>query len=100
MEIVVVVVVVLGLQDMGGCCSCHVSIGRKVYDMESESDDNAYGDGKSSKFISMYSQKGRKGVNQDALTVWEVRFFIDVFADFFWFYFLLSFPLKFACFFG
>lgn len=27
----------------------------------------------SSRSISMYSQKGTKGVNQDAMTVWEVR---------------------------
>lgn len=28
----------------------------------------------SSKFVSMYSQQGSKGINQDALTVWEVSF--------------------------
>lgn len=26
----------------------------------------------SSTFVSMFSQQGRKGVNQDAMTVWEV----------------------------
>lgn len=26
----------------------------------------------SSRFASMYSQQGQKGVNQDAMTVWEV----------------------------
>ena len=26
----------------------------------------------SSRFISMYTQQGRKGINQDAMTVWEV----------------------------
>lgn len=25
-----------------------------------------------SKFVSMYSQQGKKGINQDAMTVWEV----------------------------
>ncbi|KAK7260033.1 hypothetical protein RIF29_25745 [Crotalaria pallida] len=70
---------------MGGCCSCQVTFGGRVHDMDSESDhdhhnDNTYVDGndgsrillgESSKFISMYCQKGRKGPNQDALTVWE-----------------------------
>ncbi|OIW00884.1 hypothetical protein TanjilG_22682 [Lupinus angustifolius] len=70
---------------MGGCCSCNVTFGEKVYDIDSESDDynnkdttyeEGYGGarimlGESSKFVSMYSQKGRKGINQDALTVWE-----------------------------
>lgn len=27
----------------------------------------------SSAFISMYTQRGRKGINQDAMTVWEVK---------------------------
>lgn len=27
-----------------------------------------------SKFVSMYSQQGKKGINQDAMTVWEVIF--------------------------
>lgn len=27
----------------------------------------------STKFISMFTRQGRKGVNQDAITVWEVR---------------------------
>jgi len=26
----------------------------------------------SSKFVSMYTQQGQKGVNQDAMAVWEV----------------------------
>ncbi|XP_019435913.1 PREDICTED: probable protein phosphatase 2C 65 [Lupinus angustifolius] len=70
---------------MGGCCSCHVTLGGRVYDMESESDDhhnkynayeNGYGGarimlGESSKFVSMYCKKGGKRINQDALTVWE-----------------------------
>ncbi|KAE9603148.1 hypothetical protein Lal_00018756 [Lupinus albus] len=70
---------------MGGCCSCHVTFGGRVYDMESESNEHynkniAYEDGyggaqimlgESSKFVSKYCQKGRKGINQDALTVWE-----------------------------
>lgn len=77
---------------MGGCCSCHVSIVGKVHDVESECSQKGraiceHGGGRvmlegSSKFVSMYSQKGTKGVNQDALTVWEVRFFMYWFAGF------------------
>jgi len=69
---------------MGGCCSCHVSFVGKVHDVECEcnhnNDDGACEHGGarvmlkgSSTFVSMYSQKGSKGVNQDALTVWQVR---------------------------
>jgi len=69
---------------MGGCCSCHVSFVGKVHDVESEcnhnNDDGACEHGRarvmlkgSSTFVSMYSQKGSKGVNQDALKVWQVR---------------------------
>ncbi|KAG4403512.1 hypothetical protein GLYMA_01G127600v4 [Glycine max] len=67
---------------MGGCCSCHVSFVGKVHDVECEcnhnNDDGACEHGGarvmlkgSSTFVSMYSQKGSKGVNQDALTVWQ-----------------------------
>ena len=69
---------------MGGCCSCHVSFVGKVHDVESEcnhnNDDGACEHGRarvmlkgSSTFVSMYSQKGSKGVNQDAFTVWQVN---------------------------
>jgi len=44
----------------------------------------------SSEFVSMYSQKGSKGVNQDSLTVRKVRFFMFMFAV--WLHFLFSFP--------
>ncbi|QCE02231.1 protein kinase A [Vigna unguiculata] len=62
---------------MGTCCS-HVS----VHDMESSCKPN-HNDGAcehdgdrimsrgSSEFVSMYSKKGSKGVNQDAFTVWK-----------------------------
>ncbi|KAG5008486.1 hypothetical protein GLYMA_09G280700v4 [Glycine max] len=70
---------------MGGCCSHDVSVRGKV---ESEMDDReyeydyendvSYQQGGalvrlrgSSRFASMYSQQGQKGVNQDAMTVWE-----------------------------
>ncbi|KAE9618193.1 putative protein-serine/threonine phosphatase [Lupinus albus] len=71
---------------MGGCCSHDVSIRGRV---ESEVDDGEYEndhssthvtyerDGSrvmlkgSSMFVSMNSQQGNKGVNQDAMTVWE-----------------------------
>ncbi|XP_038702199.1 probable protein phosphatase 2C 65 isoform X2 [Tripterygium wilfordii] len=71
--------------NMGACCSKepHFSF------IEDHTDDIEYGDGDqdgdlrngdcgarvrlhgSSKYISMYTQQGRKGVNQDAMTVWE-----------------------------
>ncbi|XP_058734450.1 probable protein phosphatase 2C 65 [Vicia villosa] len=68
---------------MGSCCSCQVSIIDKVHDvgfnecktkdLESTCEN---GEGQvmlkgSSKCVSMYSQKGTKGVNQDGMTVWE-----------------------------
>ncbi|XP_028764464.1 probable protein phosphatase 2C 65 [Neltuma alba] len=70
---------------MGGCCSYEISCGGKVIrhmdDREygrQEREDIAYGDSGarirlrgSSKFVSMYCQQGSKGINQDALTVWE-----------------------------
>lgn len=68
---------------MGGCCSCHVSIVGKVHDEEYECSHHNVASFErggaqvtlngSSKFASMYTQKGTKGVNQDAMTVWEVR---------------------------
>jgi len=71
---------------MGGCCSHDVSVRGKV---ESEKDDREYEYDHendvfyerggalvrlrgSSKVVSMYTQQGQKGVNQDAMTVWEV----------------------------
>ncbi|KAL2330653.1 hypothetical protein Fmac_018234 [Flemingia macrophylla] len=70
---------------MGGCCSHEVSVRGKV---ESEVDDREYDYDRendvtyerggalvrlrgSSKFVSMYSQQGQKGVNQDSMAVWE-----------------------------
>ncbi|XP_020219261.1 probable protein phosphatase 2C 65 [Cajanus cajan] len=70
---------------MGGCCSHEVSVRGKV---ESEVDDREYDYDRendvsyecggalvrlrgSSRFVSMYSQQGQKGVNQDSMAVWE-----------------------------
>ncbi|KAK7374006.1 hypothetical protein VNO80_07429 [Phaseolus coccineus] len=70
---------------MGGCCSHDVSVRGKV---ESEMDEREYEHDHendvsyelggalvrlrgSSKFVSMYTQQGQKGVNQDAMAVWE-----------------------------
>lgn len=82
---------------MGACCSCHrgghfegyfveeeeAGKGRRV---EEDEDDDAVifrGDAGarvrlqgSSKYVSMFTQQGRKGVNQDSMTVWEVTFYI------------------------
>lgn len=73
---------------MGGCCSHDVSGRGRV---ESEVDDGEYEYDHdniddvtyehsgamirmrgSSRFVSMYTQQGKKGVNQDSMTVWEV----------------------------
>ncbi|KAF7845258.1 putative protein phosphatase 2C 65 [Senna tora] len=71
---------------MGGCCSYEISCGGKVirhnvgrdYGGHREQEEIVYGDcgaririRGSSRFVSMYSQQGSKGINQDALTVWE-----------------------------
>ena len=75
------------LQDMGGCCSHDVAVRGKVeseledeYELDYDSNDVSYGYGGEiirlrgcSRFVSMYCQQGKKGVNQDAMTVWEVR---------------------------
>ncbi|CAI8584962.1 unnamed protein product [Vicia faba] len=73
---------------MGGCCSHDVSVRGKV---ESEGDDGEYdydddnsndhvtyqNDGSMvrfrgfSKVVSMHTQQGMKGINQDSMTVWE-----------------------------
>jgi hypothetical protein len=72
---------------MGDCCSKHgmyiessmeddVDVKEDEVD---EEDDIRHGDGGArirlqgpSTFTSMYTQQGRKGINQDAITVWEV----------------------------
>lgn len=75
-------------KNMGGCCSHDVSVRGRV---ESEVDDGEYEYDHeniddvtyehsgamirmrgSSRFVSMYTQQGKKGVNQDSMTVWEV----------------------------
>ncbi|KAG6427684.1 hypothetical protein SASPL_111930 [Salvia splendens] len=68
---------------MGACCSCHrgATIGRFDVEEERRFEDGSVvlrGDAGarvrlegSSKYVSMYTQQGRKGVNQDAMTVWE-----------------------------
>ncbi|RDX68597.1 putative protein phosphatase 2C 65, partial [Mucuna pruriens] len=70
---------------MGGCCSHEVSVRGKVesevddreYDYDYENDVSYEHDGAlvrlrgSSRFVSMYTQQGQKGVNQDSMTVWE-----------------------------
>lgn len=82
---------------MGACCSKdgmdgssgrfmeeHVVV-QRVYDhqptkVEDEEENVQYGDCGArirlqgcSEFTSMYTQQGRKGINQDAMTVWQVR---------------------------
>lgn len=72
---------------MGACCSAEIRyVGRateKVERRESreENEDENLGVGDcgasvrlrgSSKHVSMYVQQGRKGINQDAMAVWEV----------------------------
>ncbi|QCE03252.1 pyruvate dehydrogenase phosphatase [Vigna unguiculata] len=52
---------------MGGCCCSQVS----VHEVECEHGGERIMLRGSSEFISMYSKKGSKGVNQDALTVWK-----------------------------
>ncbi|XP_010683599.2 probable protein phosphatase 2C 65 [Beta vulgaris subsp. vulgaris] len=67
---------------MGACCSKEGNYGDRqitVYEHECEQEDYVYkGDNGasirlqgSSAFISMATQQGRKGINQDAMTVWE-----------------------------
>lgn len=58
-------------------------------DEADEEDDIRHGDGGArirlqgpSRFTSMYTQQGRKGINQDSMTVWEVTF-ISIFMQFF-----------------
>ncbi|KAK4418880.1 putative protein phosphatase 2C 74 [Sesamum alatum] len=70
---------------MGACCSCHA--GRRFeYPVEEEDDEREVEHEDvilrghagalvrhrgSSKYVSMFTQQGRKGTNQDAMTVWE-----------------------------
>ncbi|KAK4582287.1 hypothetical protein RGQ29_025459 [Quercus rubra] len=69
---------------MGACCTKDVIYGRAKEDDCDENEDQfdkgetQYGDGGArirleghSSFISMYTQQGKKGTNQDAMTVWE-----------------------------
>ncbi|KAJ7950058.1 putative Protein phosphatase-2c [Quillaja saponaria] len=73
---------------MGTCCSYEVSCGRyggsvaiDMYENESKDSDGndvTYRDGGArarlrgfSRYVSMYTQQGKKGFNQDAMTVWE-----------------------------
>ncbi|GLT92780.1 hypothetical protein SLE2022_106000 [Rubroshorea leprosula] len=73
---------------MGGCCSIDANFGsrnvedddpeERDYDGEEDQDDTRIGDGGaivrvkgSTWFTSMYSRQGKKGINQDSLTVWE-----------------------------
>ncbi|XP_061362125.1 probable protein phosphatase 2C 65 [Gastrolobium bilobum] len=70
---------------MGSCCSHDVSVRGKVesevddvsYEYDHENDVSYEQDGAmirlrgSSRFVSMYTQQGKKGVNQDAMAVWE-----------------------------
>lgn len=62
----------------------------KVYEVKEENDEEniQYGDCGArirldgfSDFTSMYTQQGRKGVNQDSMTVWQVRnnYFFKIF---------------------
>ncbi|KAL0450958.1 UNVERIFIED_CONTAM: putative protein phosphatase 2C 65 [Sesamum latifolium] len=70
---------------MGACCSCHTG-GRFEYPVEEEDEERevehediilrGHAGARvrhqgSSKYVSMYTQQGRKGTNQDAMTVWE-----------------------------
>lgn len=72
---------------MGACCSCHTGGNFGRYFVEEDEGEREFEDGNivfrgdagarvrlqgSSKYISMFSQQGKKGVNQDAMTVWEV----------------------------
>ncbi|KAI3473113.1 hypothetical protein Pfo_030405 [Paulownia fortunei] len=71
---------------MGACCSCHRGGRLGGYLVEGEDEEREVGDEDiilrgdagarvrlqgSSKYVSMFTQQGKKGVNQDAMTVWE-----------------------------
>lgn len=66
---------------MGGCCSRGDVRNGGVALREEDGDDGDFLEdegsgsvrlGGSCKFVSMYSQQGWKGVNQDAMTIWKV----------------------------
>lgn len=81
---------------MGACCSCQIVRIQSIQKLSGfpyvEEDeergidgDDVVGHGDygalvrvqgSSKLMSMFSKQGRKGVNQDAMTVWEVNDYI------------------------
>ncbi|XP_022892114.1 probable protein phosphatase 2C 65 [Olea europaea var. sylvestris] len=67
---------------MGQCCSCHIQsyyVENREEEREVEREDIIFRGHAgahvrlqgSSKFVSMYAQQGKKGTNQDAMTVWE-----------------------------
>ncbi|KAI4356087.1 hypothetical protein L6164_000135 [Bauhinia variegata] len=65
---------------MGACCSQDIRCTDSEMDDNERQEDNAVSYGEfgarirlrgSSRLVSMYSQQGKKGVNQDAMTVWE-----------------------------
>ncbi|KAL6534479.1 hypothetical protein OROHE_013404 [Orobanche hederae] len=71
---------------MGACCSCHRGSRFSSYYIEEEGEGREVDDDGiilrgdagarvrlqgSSKYVSMFSQQGKKGINQDAMTVWE-----------------------------
>lgn len=68
---------------MGGCCSKQLELEGVVggeIDGAEDGDDARIEDGGSrvwlqgnSRCTSMFTQGGRKGINQDAMTVWEVK---------------------------
>lgn len=95
---------------MGACCTCQIMKGQKFdeYPVEDDDEDDREIEGEegivghgdygahvrvqgSSKFMSMFTQQGRKGVNQDAMTVWEV---IYLFYSFLLLLFFTPFPGK------
>lgn len=77
---------------MGGCCSTKHNRGffedkfydEKEYGEDDQEDDMRYGENGarirlrgSSNYTSMYTQQGKKGINQDAMTIWEVSIIIN-----------------------
>lgn len=74
---------------MGACCTKDYMFGGHMPYDKDEGDSNVGEDGEevrrgeygaivrlngSSAFSSMFTQRGKKGINQDAMTVWEVKF--------------------------
>ena len=74
---------------MGACCSKDVDYRNRqmatMYEKEEEEENHVFiGDygasirlQGSSAFVSMTTQQGKKGINQDAMTVWEVINYIS-----------------------